>query len=147
MPKPSSFGVEKANLPTQGQPCFLVGSVLELREEMKCYISFPDEAVFSGMNLPEGSLTMKPEETTPKNAQPVYVDSPAEEATMKATEEEQTRSEQPPNQFPGWREVLHPSRPVVAARQIPHISWGSRQSRSSGERIVWCQQADEELKA
>ena len=50
------FWVEKANLPTQGQPCLLVGSVLELREEMKCYVSFPDEAVFSGMALPKESL-------------------------------------------------------------------------------------------
>ena len=47
------FWVEKANLPTQGQPCLLAGSVLELREEMKHYISFPDEAVFTSMALPE----------------------------------------------------------------------------------------------
>ena len=70
---------------------------MELREEMKHYVSFPDKAIFSGMALPEGSLTVQPEETTPKNAQPVYVDSPAEEAAMKATEEEPTRREQPPN--------------------------------------------------
>ena len=64
---------------------------------MKCYISFPDEAVFSGVALLEGSLTMWSEETTPKNTQPAYVDSPAEEVTMKDTEEELTRREQPPN--------------------------------------------------
>ena len=39
------FWVEKANLTTQSQPCLLVGSVLELREVMKCYISFPNDAV------------------------------------------------------------------------------------------------------
>ena len=50
------FWAEKSNLPTQGQPCLLAGSVLELREEMKCYISFPDEAVFSSMALTEESL-------------------------------------------------------------------------------------------
>ena len=43
------FWAEKANLPTQGQPHLLAGSVLELREEMKHYISFPNEAVFSSM--------------------------------------------------------------------------------------------------
>ena len=32
------FWAEKANLPTQGQPCLLVGSVLELREEVKHYV-------------------------------------------------------------------------------------------------------------
>ena len=51
------FWTEKANPPTQGQPCLLVGSVLELREEMKCYISFPDEAIFNGMALQEEPLT------------------------------------------------------------------------------------------
>ena len=51
------FWVEKANLPTQGQPCLLAGSVVELREEMKHYISFPDEAVFSGVALLEEPLT------------------------------------------------------------------------------------------
>ena len=69
---------------------------------------------------------------------------------MKATEEELTRKEQPLNQLPGWREVLHPSSPVVAARQIPPFSQGSKwrhHSRSSGERIVQCQWADETLKA
>ena len=60
------FWVEKANLPTQGQPRLLAGSILELREEMKCYVSFPDEAVFSGVALPEGPLTTQSEETAPR---------------------------------------------------------------------------------
>ena len=144
------FWAEKANLPIQGQPHLLAGSVLELREEMKCYVSFPDEAIFSGVALPEESLAMQSEETTPKNAQPAYVDSPAKEATVKATDKEPTRREQPPNQFPGQREVLHPSRPVIATGQIPPISWDSKQrpcSRSSGKRMVQHKQADEELKA
>ena len=64
------FWVEKVNPPTQGQPNLLAGSILELREEMKCYVSFPDEAVFSGMALPEESLTTQSEETAPKGAQP-----------------------------------------------------------------------------
>ena len=45
------FWAEKANLPTQGQPHLLVGSIVELREEMKCYVSFSDQDVFSGMAL------------------------------------------------------------------------------------------------
>ena len=57
------FWVEKTNLPTQGQPHLLVGSVLELREEIKCYVSFPDEAIFSSMALPEESLATRSRET------------------------------------------------------------------------------------
>ena len=56
------FWVEKANLPTQGQPCLLVGIVVELREEMKCYVPFPDEAIFSGMALPEEPSTTQSKE-------------------------------------------------------------------------------------
>ena len=117
---------------------------------MKCYISFPDETVFSSVALWERLLTMQLEETAPKNAQPAYANSPAEEAAVKVTEEEPTRRKQPPNQFPGWKEVLHPSMLVIAARQIPPISGGSKwrpRSRSSRERMVQCQWADEELKA
>ena len=91
------FWAEKANPPTQGQPCLLVGSILELREEMKHYVSFPDEAVFSGMALPEESLTTQSEEATPKSAQPAHTNSPVEEATAKITKEEPTKREQPPN--------------------------------------------------
>ena len=84
------FWAEKAHPPSQGQPYLLVGSVLELREEMKCYVSFPDKTVFSGVALPEGPLTMLSEETAPKNAQPAYVNSPAEEDAVKIIEEEPT---------------------------------------------------------
>ena len=109
------FWVEKANLPTQGQPCLLAGSVLEPREEMKCNISFPDEAIFSVVALLEEPLTTQSEEATPKSAQPMQTDSPVGEAAAKITKEP-TKKKQPPNWFPGWREVLHPSRQVVAAR-------------------------------
>ena len=33
---------------------------------MKCYISFPDEAIFSSVALPEESLATQSEEPTPK---------------------------------------------------------------------------------
>ena len=91
------FWAEKANPPTRGQPCLLVGSVLELREEMKPYVSFPDEAIFSSVAFPEESLTTQSEEAAPKSTQPAYTDSPVEEAAVKITEEEPTRREQPPN--------------------------------------------------
>ena len=122
------FWAEKANPPTRGQPCLLAGSVLELREAMECNFSFPDDAVFGGMVLPEEPLTSLLEETTPESAHPVSTNSPIEEAAMKVAKreaaptvrpaegcstfqtpnEEPTRRKQSPNQFPGWKEVLHP---------------------------------------
>ena len=53
------FWAEKSNLPTQGQPHLLAGSILELREAMECYISFPNDAVFGDMALPEESLAIQ----------------------------------------------------------------------------------------
>ena len=50
--------------------------------------------------------------------------------------EESTREEKPLNQFPGWKKVLHPSRPVVAARQVPLLLRSPKQrpcSQSSGK--------------
>ena len=61
------FWAEKANPPTQGQPCLLAGSIMELREEMKCYVSFPDETVFSGMALQEEPSITHSKEATPKS--------------------------------------------------------------------------------
>ena len=70
------FWLEKANPPTQGQPCLLVGSVVELREEMKCYISFTAKDVFSGVVLLEESLVTQSKEAAPESAQPIQADSP-----------------------------------------------------------------------
>ena len=66
--KALQFWAQKANLPIEGQPCLLVGSVVELREEMKCYVSFTDEDIFSGMALPDESPITQPKEATPKDA-------------------------------------------------------------------------------
>ena len=162
------FWVEKANLPTQGQPCLLVGSVLELREAMECYVSFPADTIFGGVALPEKPLTTQLEETAPKSAQPVSTDSPIGEAAMKVTEKEAAPTARPPeepstsqtpnekstrrehslNQFPGWREVIHPSTLVTATRQIPSISQSSKWrpcSKSSGERMAWCWRVEEQV--
>ena len=115
------FWVEKANLPSWDQPCLLVGSIVEFREEMKCYVSFSDEDIFSGMALLEEPSITQSMEATQDSAQPTQTNSPVKKAAMKVTKEP-TKKEQPPNQFPGWKEVIHPSRPVVATGQIPPIS-------------------------
>ena len=93
---------------------------MELREEMKCYVSFTNEDVFSGMALTEESPITQPKEATPESAQPTQANSPVKGATAEVTKEP-TRKEKPPNQFPSWEKVLHPSRPVAAAGQIPPI--------------------------
>ena len=124
------FWAEKADLPSLGQPCLLVGSILELGEAIKCYVSFPDDAFFGSVALPDKSLTTQLETTIPESAQPASTNSPIEEAAVKVAEEEaapvvrplegpstsQTPNKEPtrrekhsPNQFPGWREVLQPS--------------------------------------
>ena len=142
------FWMEKSNLPTPGQPCLLVRSVLELREVMESHVSFPSDAILSGVTLPEGFLEDQLETTISGSTQPTSANSPIEEAAMEeatpvegaAMEEaapigrpweepstsqtpsgEPTRRENSPIQFPGWREVLHSSQLVTAARQAPPI--------------------------
>ena len=98
--KALQFWAEKVNLPTQGQPYLLAGSVIELREEMKCYVSFTEKDVFSGMALPEEPSITQPQESDPESAHPTQVDSPVKETIMKVTKEP-TKKEKPPNVFPG----------------------------------------------
>ena len=125
------FWAEKAHLPTQGQPCLLVGSIVELREEMKCYVSFSDEDIFSDMALLEEPLVTQSKEATPRSAQPTQADSPVKEAVMKVTEE-LTKREKLPNQFPGWKKVVQPSRLVVATGQLPPILQDPKQRPVDG---------------
>ena len=47
------YWVELNDLPTGGKPCLLAESVLELREEVKWYLTFTDEEVFQGVAIPE----------------------------------------------------------------------------------------------
>ena len=70
------------------------------------------------MALPEESPVTQPKEATPESAQLMQADSPVKEATAEINKEP-TREEKPPNWFPGWKMVLHPSRLVVAAGQVP----------------------------
>ena len=58
---------------------------MELREEMKCYVSFSDEDIFSGVALPEEPSIIQLKEAASESAQPMQTDSPVEEAVMKVT--------------------------------------------------------------
>ena len=64
------FWVEKVDPPTGGKPHLLVGSIVELQEEMNCYLSFSDKDVFDGIALTEETSVTPPKEATPKSAQP-----------------------------------------------------------------------------
>ena len=104
---------------------------------MESYVSFPNDAILSGVALPEGFLEDQPETTTSRNAQPTSADTQVEEAateeaapigrpqekptTSQTPSREPTLRENSPIWFPGWSEVLHPFQPVTAAGQAPLI--------------------------
>ena len=132
------FWAEKADPPMRCKPCLLAESVVELWEEMKCYVSFSDEDVFNGLALLEESPIIPPKEATPEGAQPTLANLTMKEATVDITMEPPAE-EKHLDQFPGWEKVLHPIRPVVAARQITPLLRGPKQrphSWSLGERLV-----------
>ena len=73
------FWAGKADLPTTGgKPCLLVGRVVELWEEMKCYVSFSDEDVFNGIALLEETPIIPPKEATSESTQPTPANPPCE---------------------------------------------------------------------
>ena len=74
------FWVEKADSPT-GRLHQLVGSVKELWEEMRCYLSFSDEDLFKGIGLPEETSVPPTKEATPQSAKSISTGTPVEEAT------------------------------------------------------------------
>ena len=115
------FWAEKVDPPTGGKPHLWVGSIIELQKGMKCYLSFSDEDVFKGVALLEEAPINPPEEVTPGGAQPTPADIPVKEAAVDTTMKP-AAEKRPLNKFPGWEKVLHPSRPIVAARQIPLLS-------------------------
>ena len=135
------FWAEKVDPPSEGKPCLLVGCIIELQEEMKGYLYFSDEDMFKGIALPEEA----PKEVTLQGTQPIPAGTPVKEVTMDMTMEPAVEK-RPPNKFPGWEKVLHPSRPIVAAGQIPPLSRGlgpRPHSWSLGEGLVQIHQTEE----
>ena len=99
------YWAEQNDLPTGGEPRLLAKGVLELREEVKWYLTFTDEEVFWGLAIPEayeGKSLMTPSPTDVPKTPPVPELQPKERTAK----------------FIGWDQMLHPSRPVVAAREI-----------------------------
>ena len=154
----------RANLPMPGQPCLLVGSVLELHKKMEQYISFSNDIILGSVALLEeffGSQTSISRDTPPASTnvpskevtlvEVAPIIGPLEESTMPwVLHEKQAKMEAPPNQFPSWEKVLHPSQPVTALRQTPlaldeskqrHCHWSSEARRARHQR------AEEQLQA
>ena len=87
--------------------------MLELREEVKWYLSFTNEEVFWGVALPE-----KEEEESLKTLS-------ATDVTKTPCVLEPSPEERAPT-FLGLEKVLHPSQPVVATGEIPQPTEASR---------------------
>ena len=113
------YWVEKSDLPTGGQPCWLAKSVKELWE-MKYYLSFLDREVLEGVTPPEGMPSSPVEEAEPPSVMTVPAATSQEQA-VKETPLKPVKERKCPK-FPRWEKVLHPSQPVVVAGKPPHLS-------------------------
>ena len=100
------YWAEQNNPPARGEPCLLVRSVLELREEVRWYLSFTNEQVFWGVALP-------------KEEEEESLQTPGPTNFPKAPCLPEPAPERRAPKFVGWEKVLHLSQPVVAARDIP----------------------------
>ena len=111
------YWAEKSDLPTEKQPHWLAESVKELREEMRCYLSFTDKEVFKGVTPLEGMPTSLVEESQPPSETATPVIAP-KESTAKETPKELAKERKCPK-FSRWEKVLHPSQLVSVAGQPP----------------------------
>ena len=87
---------EQNNLPARGEPRLLARSVLELREEVKWYLSFTNEEVFQGVALPK-------EEEEESLQTPGTINFPEAHCVPEPAPEGRA------SKFVGWEKVLHPS--------------------------------------
>ena len=121
--------------------------MIELWEEMEYYLSFSDEDMFKGIEPPEETSIILPEEVTPQGTQATPASAPMKETAVDTTVKP-AAEKRPPNKFPGWEKVLHSSRPVVATGEIPPLPRGPRQrphSWSMGEGLVQVPQTEEPI--
>ena len=87
---------EQNNPPARGEPHLLARSVLELREEVRWYLSFTDEEVFRGVAPPkeEEEESLQTSGTTSFPKTPCMPEPVLKRRAPK---------------FVGWEKVLHPS--------------------------------------
>ena len=107
------YWAEQNDPPTGGEPGLLAKSVLELREEVKWYLTFTDEEVFWGVAISEAE-----EEKSSTTSSPTDV--PKMPPVLELQPKERTPK------FMGWDKMLHPSWPVITAGEIPRPTWTLR---------------------
>ena len=104
------------NLPKRNEQCLLVKSIIELRREIKFYLSFMDKEVFRGVDLPkeEGSpMVAATINVTPVTNIPGAIDVPEVQLILNPMPVKKTPK------YARWEKILHPSQLVLAAREIP----------------------------
>ena len=89
---------EQRNLPKKDQPCPLVESKAELRREVGFYLSFNDEEVFWGVDLP------KEEENKPSAPTTTATDTPGATAAVETLPTQRATPD-----YTRWNTILHPS--------------------------------------
>ena len=107
------YWAEQNDPPTGGEPHLLAKSVLELREEVKWYLTFTDEEVFQGVAIPEA-----------EGEKSSTTSSPTDVPKMPPVPELQPKERTP--KFMGWDKMLHPAQPVITTGEIPQPTWTSR---------------------
>ena len=90
--------VEENNLPKSNQPCLLAESIVELRREVGFYLSFTDEEVFRGVELPQEERSSLSVPIAPTTDVPGDINTP----------EMPPISEAAPK-YARWNMVIHPS--------------------------------------
>ena len=103
--------VEQNNLPKRDQPHLLVKSIAELRREVGFYLSFMDEEVFWGIDLPSVPIA-------------ATADAPGTMDTSEVPSMPKAASK-----YAGWDMVVHPSQPVVATGETPQPTAMPRMKR------------------
>ena len=93
--------------------------MIELREEVKWYLSFTNEEVFQGVALPE-----EEEDESPKT---LSTNVPKVPCVLETTPERRGPK------FLGWEKVLQPSQPVVSTGEIPQPSKTSKPKVGSSQ--------------
>ena len=114
------YFAEQKNPPKRNEWCLLVESIWKLKREVKFYLSFTDEEVFRGVPLPEEEENSPMDSTTASVTTtadiPGTINAPETHTVLKVMPEEKAPK------FARWEKIIHPSQPVLAARDIPQSS-------------------------
>ena len=96
---------------------------------MECYVSFSNDIVLGSMALLEGFfgsqtsisryVPLASTDVSSKDAAAPKGGPLKESTPPQVPHEKWARMEAPPNQFPGWEKVLHPSQVVATVGQAP----------------------------